>query len=236
MRKSFMVKSLSALIILSSVGLVESSANVANHVAHAEKNVIEIQDGFGSPYNSLIAFKGASGFIVGKNTTVTNKHVTKYLKVGDKANAHPTSFGNTGGVYTVTKIVEYSGKEDLAIVHVDGISDLGWEFSRYTSPMPLASEAHPGERVTLIGYPYSTKNKYKMYASLGTVISVDDSKVTYDAFAEPGNSGGPIMNQKGEAIGVHFASDKKQTPSKKSYGVYFNQEIKDFINQQIASQ
>lgn len=42
-----MVKSLSALIILSSVGLVESSANVANHVAHAEKNVIEIQDGFG---------------------------------------------------------------------------------------------------------------------------------------------------------------------------------------------
>ncbi|EGQ1775335.1 trypsin-like serine protease [Staphylococcus pseudintermedius] len=58
--------------------------------------------------NSVIAFQGATGFVVGSNTIVTNKHVTKNMKVGDRVNAHPSSFGNSGGRYTITKIVEYS--------------------------------------------------------------------------------------------------------------------------------
>ncbi len=37
MKKSFMLKGLSALIILSSVGLVESAVDVTHNVAHAEK-------------------------------------------------------------------------------------------------------------------------------------------------------------------------------------------------------
>ncbi|PPD62478.1 hypothetical protein CYJ03_007450 [Staphylococcus pseudintermedius] len=123
--------------------------------------------------------------------------------------------------------------EDLSIVHVNTTSDEGWDFSRFTSPMPLANEAHPGEKVTLIGYPEPTKNKYKMYASLGTVVRINGGEVIYDAYAEPGNSGGPIINESGQAIGVHFASDIIHSPSKKSYGVYFTKEIKDFINKEV---
>ncbi|WP_086429394.1 trypsin-like serine peptidase [Staphylococcus cornubiensis] len=236
MNKSFILKGLSALIILSSVGLVESAVDATHHVAHAEKNTLEIKDGYGVPYNSIIAFPGASGFVVGPKTIVTNKHVIKGMGPGDKVNAHPTSFGNTGGVYTITKIVEYPGSEDLAVVHVNGTSEEGWDFSRFTSPMPLADEAHPGEKVTLLGYPLPSKNKYKMYASFGSVVSIKGSGLIHDAYAELGNSGGPIMNESGQAIGVHFASDKPTHTDKNSYGVYFTKEIKDFINKEIKNQ
>lgn len=44
------------------------------------------------------------------------------------------------------------------------------------------------------------------------------------------------MNLNGEAIGVHTGSDIEITPSKKSYGVYFTEDIKKFIKQHIQKQ
>lgn len=44
------------------------------------------------------------------------------------------------------------------------------------------------------------------------------------------------MNLNGEAIGVHTGSDIEITSSKKSYGVYFTEDIKKFIKQHIQKQ
>ncbi|WP_244810756.1 hypothetical protein [Staphylococcus delphini] len=43
------------------------------------------------------------------------------------------------------------------------------------------------------------------------------------------------MNLNGEAIGVHTGSDIEITTSKKSYGVYFTEDIKKFIKHIIKS-
>ncbi|MBZ8174108.1 trypsin-like serine peptidase [Staphylococcus delphini] len=236
MKKSFMLKSLSALIILSSVGFVDSSVNETHHVAQAERNVKEIKDGYVAPYSSVVAFVGASGFVVGPNTVVTNKHVINHLKVGDRLSAHPTGNTSKGGNYTITDMIPYSGKEDLAIVHVKSRSDAGWDFNERTTIMPLANSGQAGERVSLIGYPRPGMNKYKLFESTGTVIKIEGTRVIYDAFAEPGTSGGPIVNLNGEAIGVHTGSDIEITPAKKSYGVYFTEDIKKFIKQHIQTQ
>ncbi|WP_086427426.1 trypsin-like serine peptidase [Staphylococcus cornubiensis] len=236
MKKSFVLKSLSALIILSSVGFVESAVNETHHVAQAERNVKEIKDGYATPYSSVVAFAGASGFVVGHNTIVTNKHVISHLKVGERLSAHPTGNSSNGGHYTITDMVAYPGKEDLAIVHVDSTSDIGWDFNKRTTIMPLAKSGQAGERVSLIGYPDPVKNKYKLFESTGTVIKFEGTRVVYDAFAEPGTSGSPIVNLNGEAIGVHTGSDIEITPTKKSYGVYFTEDIKKFIKQQIQKQ
>ncbi|MDE9805617.1 serine protease [Staphylococcus delphini] len=236
MKKSFILKGLTAIILLSSVGIAESAVNLTHNVAHAEKNVIEIKDGHVAPYNSVIAFQGATGFVVGTNTIVTNKHVLKYLKVGDRLTAHPTGFGSNGGIYTITKMIEYSGKEDIAVVHVASRSDDGRDFNKATTPLPLASKGQVGERVSVIGYPKPTNYGYKLLESTGTVVNIKDTRITYDAFAEPGNSGSPIINLKGEAIGVHNASDRTTSPDKKAYGVYFSEDIKNFIKQQIKNQ
>ncbi|REI23448.1 serine protease, partial [Staphylococcus felis] len=231
-----MLKGLSALIILGSVGLIDSPVNLTQHVANAERNVIEIKDGNGVPYNSLVVFNSGTGFVVGPNTIVTNKHVAKHFKENTRLNAHPSSFGNSGGIYTVKDVVEYPGEEDLAVVHVYSTSDEGWDFNRFTRPMPISREAHVGERVSVIGYPMPSQNGFKLFESLGTVVNISGSRITYDAFAQPGNSGSPIMNTKGEAIGVHFMSNTAITPDKKSFGVLFTDDIKDFIQKQIENQ
>ncbi|MFO3690237.1 trypsin-like serine peptidase [Staphylococcus felis] len=237
MKKNFMLKGLSALIILGSVGLIDSPVNLTQHVANAERNVIEIKDGNGQPYSGVVAFQGrnggATGFVVGKNTVVTNKHVTQHLQVGSRVNAHPSSFGNSGGVYTVRDIVPYPGDADLAVVHVNSIGDEGRNFNEFTTTLPISTGAQVGERVTLIGYPQPLKNKYNLYASLGTVDQISNGKIVYDAFAESGNSGSPILNENGEAIGVHYASNTAITPQKKSFGVLFTDDIKNFILSQI---
>ncbi|HEC2155081.1 TPA: trypsin-like serine protease [Staphylococcus delphini] len=173
MKKSFMLKSLSALIILSSVGFVDSSVNKTHHVAQAERNVKEIKDGYVAPYRSVVAFVGASGFVVGPNTVVTNKHVINHLKVGDRLSAHPTGKTSKGGNYTITDMIPYSGEEDLAIVHVKNRSDAGWDFNERTTIMPLANSGQAGERVSLIGYPRPRINKYKLFESTGTVIKIE---------------------------------------------------------------
>ncbi len=43
------------------------------------------------PYTGVVAFKSATRFVVGKNTILTNKHVSKNYKVGDRITAHPNS-------------------------------------------------------------------------------------------------------------------------------------------------
>ncbi|HEC2157121.1 hypothetical protein B4W72_02230 [Staphylococcus delphini] len=228
MKKSFILKGLSALIILSSVGVAESAVNATHNVAHAEKNVKEIKNGNIAPYSSAVSFVSASGFSVGSNTVVTNKHVAKKLKIGDRVFAHPTGDSANGGVYSVTSKVEYPGIEDVAVVHV-GKSEGGWNFDDHTTALPLASKAYVGERISVIGYPKPSFYGYKLFESTGKVVEIRSWQVTYDAYAEPGNSGSAIVNEKGEAIGIHYAGDREGTPDQKSYGIYFTKDIKDFI-------
>lgn len=77
MNKNVMVKGLTALTILTSLGFAENISNQPHSIAKAEKNVKEITDATKEPYNSVVAFVGGTGVVVGKNTIVTNKHIAK---------------------------------------------------------------------------------------------------------------------------------------------------------------
>ncbi len=66
------------------------------------------------------------------------------MKVGDEIKAHPNGFyNNGGGLYKVTKIVDLSGKEDIAVVQVEEKSTQpkGRKFKDFTSKFNIASEA-----------------------------------------------------------------------------------------------
>ncbi|KMS30314.1 serine protease SplB, partial [Staphylococcus aureus] len=60
-----------------------------------------------------------TGFVVGKNTILTNKHVSKNYKVGDRITAHPNSDKGNGGIYSIKKIINYPGKEDVSVIQVE---------------------------------------------------------------------------------------------------------------------
>ncbi|MBI0489156.1 serine protease [Staphylococcus aureus] len=234
MNKNVMVKGLTALTILTSLGFAENISNQPHSIAKAEKNVKEITDATKEPYNSVVAFVGGNGVVVGKNTIVTNKHIAKSNDIfKNRVSAHHSSKGKGGGNYDVKDIVEYPGKEDLAIVHVHETSTEGLNFNKNVSYTKFADGAKVKDRISVIGYPHPYKNKYVLYESTGPVMSVEGSSIVYSAHTESGNSGSPVLNSNNELVGIHFASDVKNDDNRNAYGVYFTPEIKKFIAENI---
>lgn len=234
MNKNVMVKGLTALTILTSLGFAENISNQPHSIAKAEKNVKEITDATKEPYNSVVAFVGGTGVVVGKNTIVTNKHIAKSNDIfKNRVSAHHSSKGKGGGNYDVKDIVEYPGKEDLAIVHVHETSTEGLNFNKNVSYTKFADGAKVKDRISVIGYPHPYKNKYVLYESTGPVMSVEGSSIVYSSHTESGNSGSPVLNSNNELVGIHFASDVKNDDNRNAYGVYFTPEIKKFIAENI---
>ncbi|MBA8779851.1 serine protease [Staphylococcus schleiferi subsp. coagulans] len=235
MNKNIIIKSFAALTVLTSLGIGSTLSDHYHSVAKAEKNVIEIHDATVSPYNGVVSFNHGTGFVVGKNTVVTNKHVIAGHGKGveTRVSAHPTGYSSNGGNYDVLNVVPYPGKEDLAIVHVRERSEEGWNFNEKTQALKLADHANVNEKISIIGYPKPDKHAFNLLQSFGKVLSVKGTGMIIDAYPEPGNSGSAIINENGEAVGVFYAGDIKDSPERKGYGVYFTPEIKKFIQENI---
>ncbi|HBM9402622.1 TPA: serine protease [Staphylococcus aureus] len=233
MNKNVMVKSLTALTILTSLGFAENISDQSHSIAKAEKNVKEITDATKAPYNSVVAFAGGTGVVVGKNTIVTNKHIAKSNDIfKNRVSAHHLSKGKGGGNYDVKDIVEYPGKEDLAIVHVHETSTEGLNFNKNVSYTKFAEGAKAKDRISVIGYPKGAQTKYKMFESTGTIKRIKDNILNFDAYIEPGNSGSPVLNSNNEVIGVVYGGIGK-IGSEYNGAVYFTPQIKDFIQKHI---
>ncbi|MGJ9752657.1 trypsin-like serine peptidase [Staphylococcus aureus] len=232
MNKNIIIKSIAALTILTSVtGVSTTMVEGIQQTAKAEHNVTKITNTSISPYKGILRVSAATGFVVGKNTILTNRHVVKDVQVGSTVLAHPNGENDTGGYYKVKKVIPYAGSADLAIVEVeeDSVYPKNKKFSENTEILTLASEAKANERVAIVGYPAPYKNKHHMYQSTGTVLSINGDKLVSDAFAEGGNSGSPVFNNKNEVVGVLYSGDQIGHSKKESYSVYLTPEIKKFI-------
>ncbi|EOA9585126.1 serine protease SplE, partial [Staphylococcus aureus] len=76
MNKNIIIKSIAALTILTSVtGVGTTVVEGIQQTAKAEHNVKLIKNTNVAPYNGVVSIGSGTGFIVGKNTIVTNKHV-----------------------------------------------------------------------------------------------------------------------------------------------------------------
>ena len=109
-------------------------------------------------------------------------------------------------------------KEDLALLRIDGSLMLK------LTPLVLAdSDAlQPGEKVFAVGNPYGYSRSVSsgVISALHRQFSARDGVpfgdlIQTDASANPGNSGGPLLNQKGEMIGLITLRDWR------AYGINF---------------
>jgi S1-C subfamily serine protease len=183
-----------------------------------------------------------TGFVVADGLVATNRHVAEPWYEDPEA----AGLLHRGAVPQLEQLMAYfpdlptgvnltpvvfAGHGDLAILQVQdspGIHQL--------QPLPLASQpSHPGELVTVIGYPMGVlgmvaKSPSSIYdrlafrrddggaaselaalslirpsATWGHLGDVVGDKLIYDAPTAHGGSGGPVFDSRGQVIGVNSA-------------------------------
>jgi putative serine protease PepD len=140
-----------------------------------------------------------------KGLILTNDHVVA------GASSIVAGPGTSSNVTRTATLVGEEANEDLALIQIDP-SGLGLK------PLSLVSSSsvQVGDAVYAIGNPYGLDETLTrgIVSALGREISAPDgAKITgaiqTDAALNPGNSGGPLLNEQGEVIGVNsqIASD-----------------------------
>jgi putative serine protease PepD len=144
-----------------------------------------------------------------KGLILTNDHVI------EGAEQITVSTGGSSSVTRTAKLVGEEANEDLALIEVNP-SGMGLK--------PLAfvdsSSTEVGAQVYAIGNPYGLEKTLTkgIVSALERQISAPDGHaisgaIQTDAALNPGNSGGPLINEHGEVIGVNsqIASDAAET-------------------------
>jgi S1-C subfamily serine protease len=148
-----------------------------------------------------------SGAVIAPHRVVTNAHV-----VAGVTNPR-VQVGGTGRRY-LASVVSFDARRDLAVLSVPGLK---------TAAIPLGSDLSRGDPALVAGFPndgpfHASAARVRqlirargedIYGQPGAVRAVYSLYVT----VQPGNSGGPVLNAKGQLVGVVFAKslDDKAT-------------------------
>jgi S1-C subfamily serine protease len=131
-----------------------------------------------------------SGFFVRHDTVITNAHVVD----NDGYVTLRRSDGSTLNARVETKAPAF----DIAILKVAAPSP-----SQRTIPMGSAKSLKPGQEIIVIGSALGTlENSVSRGIVSGLRNSGGATLVQTDAAANPGNSGGPMLDRHGYAIGI----------------------------------
>jgi hypothetical protein len=131
-----------------------------------------------------------SGFLLSSDGKVaTNLHVIGEMKTGGVQLA-------SGEIYDSFTVLAVDERKDLAIVQIAGFDLPAMELGN-------SNEVKAAEPVIAIGSPRGLQGT----VTAGVVSSVRDGPsgfkvIQTDAAANPGNSGGPLLNSRGQVIGV----------------------------------
>ena len=132
-----------------------------------------------------------SGFFVGPDKIATNIHVVAhpgpiFVKLVDKET-----------VWAVEGVTAYDIENDLVILKISGEG----------MPLPLGDSdiVRRGESISVVGFPAGT---YKVMTGTVRNTRSSDKRILTTADTRGGSSGGPLLNSKGQVIGIHVARDE----------------------------
>ncbi|TAK76063.1 MAG: DegQ family serine endoprotease [Aquabacterium sp.] len=146
----------------------------------------------GMPRDQIIRGQG-SGFIVDANGLIlTNAHVV--------ADAKDVTVKLTDRREFQAKVLGVDPKTDVAVLKIDAKN-------LPTAPLGNAKDLQVGEWVLAIGSPFGFENSVTagVVSAKGRSLP-DDSLVPFiqtDVAVNPGNSGGPLFNSRGEVVGIN---------------------------------
>jgi S1-C subfamily serine protease len=142
---------------------------------------------------TAISSNGTGFFVTADGFAVTNEHVVR----GNRA-----LFALVGGKELPIQVIDRDEANDLALIRVETAS----------RPIPIAvGDPEKGDDITALGYPVAGALGTELKATFGRVNALsgprnDSRLLQVDTPLQPGNSGGPILNNRGEAVGVVIAT------------------------------
>lgn len=165
-------------------GLAQKRAGIAPLAKRVLRSVFTVETP-GSLGSGFVAWQEASGSYL-----VTARHVVRdadgpYVRVSRK-----------GGTWTGA-IVGTDAKNDLAVIRINGRpagADPLWQ-------PPVATRVRAGDQLLLVGSPFGLEGT----VTTGVVSRVTRREIQTDAAANPGNSGGPAIDERGRIVGVLVA-------------------------------
>ena len=218
----------------------QTSSPLTNIFREAENSVVQIT----GQLNASTQVMGHNGFIPqttafgtgfvydNQGHIITNNHIIEGARRINVVLADGNVFG--------ANIIGTDSLTDLAVLQIA-------DFSNFTnerlSPLNLANSSllQVGQEVAAIGNPFGIQNLMTqgIIGGLGLLLpnnqtgfSLPDVIVT-DVPLNPGNSGGPLLNMKGEVIGINTAITTPTQFSELSYSIASNI-IKKIVPQLIA--
>ena len=177
---------------------------------------------------------GSGFFIDQKGHIVTNHHVV--------AGATEVTVKLIDGRVLQARVLGSSPADDLALLEVDPEDVVEIE------PLPLADSAKvkPGEMAVAIGSPFRQFNSLTVGVVSGTgrgpasvLRRPIPDMIQTDATLNPGNSGGPLLNSRGEVMGVTSAVRTDSIRNLGEYRIGFavpSNTIKNLLPQLLISQ
>ena len=166
-----------------------------------------------------------SGFIINEEGYIlTNYHVVK--------GAQEISVTLSNDVTTTAQIVNYDENQDVAMIK---ITDESVEIPA-TVELGDSDALQPGEEVIAIGTPLSTELSSTVTKGIISATSrsvavesgVTMNLIQTDAAINAGNSGGPLVNTKGEVVGINSSKISGEAVEGIGFSIPIN-DIKDKI-------
>jgi len=145
-----------------------------------------------------VDFRGTGFLIDGNGYLVTNAHVINKMK-----NIY---IENTKGQYYAATPVYIDNTVDLAILKIrdtsfKAVANLPYSIKKANSEL--------GEQFFTLGFPRNEIVYGEGYVSAKSGSDGDTTSYQLTVSANPGNSGGPVINRNGEIIGIITAKDPK---------------------------
>ena len=142
-----------------------------------------------------------TGFIVSPERVITNAHVVAGV-------IDPVVTVSNSKTQLSGKVIAIDRKKDIAIIYVPGL--IG-------EKLTFIGPATPNEIGFVVGYPNggnlrtSAVSVSSEFESIGTDIDGNGETkrdvIVFGGDVRPGNSGGPLLNEQGQVLGVVFAAD-----------------------------
>ena len=190
-----------------------SGLSLPDMVENALLSVVEIRTALG----------GGTGFIVNNDgLVVTNKHIV--------TGSNRVSLRLVSGASYTANVIDEHDTLDLAYLLIESNDQF--------TPIAVgdSDNVRVGESVIVIGFPVALALGVEPTVSQGIISARRDGRLQTDAPVNPGNSGGPVLDQFGNVVGV-IVSRLEESGGRNITGIGFAipiNEVKVDLGVQVA--